>query len=264
MKMDLNGKVALVTGSTKGIGKAIAIELAREGTNVIINGRTRETVEPVVAEIKKKFPNTNPEGAPFDISDKDQRADLFKKFPKIDILVNNTGIFKPMNYFDITEDIWQKFIDVNFYSGNALAKFYLPKMIEQDFGRVIFIASEEAIMPSGEMPQYSLTKTMNLSLAKSLSKLTIGTHVTVNTIMPGSTLTEGVQKMIDDMYKNSDLPKDQWEKDFMKNHRPLSQIQRLIRPQEVGRFVTFVASPYASSFSGEALRLDGGLVPTIM
>lgn len=264
MKMDLNGKVALVTGSTKGIGKAIAIELAREGTNVIINGRTNETVEPVVTEIKKKFPNTNPAGAPFDISDKEQREDLFKKFPKIDILVNNTGIFKPMNYFDITEDIWQKFIDVNFYSGNALAKFYLPKMLEQDFGRIIFIASEEAIMPSGEMPQYSLTKTMNLSLAKSLSKLTIGTHVTVNTIMPGSTLTEGVQKMIDDMYKDSDLPRDQWENDFMKNHRPLSQIQRLIRPQEVGRFVTFVASPYASSFSGEALRLDGGLVPTII
>lgn len=264
MKMDLNGKVALVTGSTKGIGKAIAIELAREGTNVIINGRTNETVEPVVTEIKKKFPNTNPDGAPFDISDKEQRVELFKKFPKIDILVNNTGIFKPMNYFDITEDIWQKFIDVNFYSGNALAKFYLPKMLEQDFGRIIFIASEEAIMPSGEMPQYSLTKTMNLSLAKSLSKLTIGTHVTVNTIMPGSTLTEGVQKMIDDMYKDSNLPKDQWENDFMKNHRPLSQIQRLIRPQEVGRFVTFVASPYASSFSGEALRLDGGLVPTII
>lgn len=264
MKMDLNGKVALVTGSTKGIGKAIAIELAREGTNVIINGRTNETVEPAVTEIKKKFPNTNPTGAPFDISDKEQREDLFRKFSKIDILVNNTGIFKPMNYFDITEDIWQKFIDVNFYSGNALAKFYLPKMLEQDFGRIIFIASEEAIMPSGEMPQYSLTKTMNLSLAKSLSKLTIGTHVTVNTIMPGSTLTEGVQKMIDDMYKDSDLPRDQWENDFMKNHRPLSQIQRLIRPQEVGRFVTFVASPYASSFSGEALRLDGGLVPTII
>lgn len=264
MKMNLNGKVALVTGSTKGIGKAIAIELAREGTNVIINGRTKETVERVVSEIKKKFPATHPVGAAFDISDKEQRAKLFEKFPEIDILVNNTGIFKPMNYFDITEDIWQKFIDVNFYSGNALAKFYLPKMLKQDFGRIIFIASEEAIMPSGEMPQYSLTKTMNLSLAKSLSKLTIGTHVTVNTIMPGSTLTEGVQEMIDHMYKDTDLPKDQWESDFMKNHRPLSQIQRLIRPEEVGRFVTFVASPYASSFSGESLRLDGGLVPTIM
>ena len=173
------------------------------------------------------------------------------------------GIFKPMNYFDIDEATLQKFIDVNVYSGNALAKFYLPKMLDQDFGRIIFIASEEAIMPSGEMPQYSLTKTMNLSIAKSLSKLTAGTHVTVNTIMPGSTLTEGVETMINDMYKDSNLPKEEWESDFMKNHRPLSQIQRLIRPEEIGRFVTFVASPYASSFSGEALRLDGGLVPTI-
>lgn len=264
MEMNLNGKVALVTGSTKGIGKAIATELAREGVNVIINGRTQETVDSVVYELKQQFPATDPVGAAFDISDKEQRAKLFQKIPQVDILVNNTGIFKPMNYFDITEEIWQKFIDVNFHAGNALAKFYLPKMLKQDFGRIIFIASEEAVMPSGEMPQYSLTKTMNLSLAKSLSKLTVGTHATVNTIMPGSTLTEGVQKMIDDMYKDSDLPKDQWESDFMKNHRPLSQIQRLIRPAEVGRFVTFVASPYASSFSGEALRLDGGLVPTIM
>lgn len=113
------------------------------------------------------------------------------------------------------------------------------------------------------MPQYSLTKTMNLSIAKSLSKLTKGTHVTVNTIIPGSTLTESVEAMINDMYKDSDLPKEEWESDFMKNHRPLSQIQRLIRPEEIGRFVTFVASPYASSFLGEALRLNGGLVPTI-
>lgn len=261
--MNLTGKLALITGSTKGIGKAIATELAKEGTNVIINGRQKEIVDKVVAEIKDRFPNTFPQSASFDLSDTSQREELFKKFPDIDILVNNMGIFKPMNYLDIDDATWQHFIDVNVYSGNALAKFYLPKMLSKDFGRIIFIASEEAIMPSGEMPQYSLTKTMNLSLAKSLSKLTVGTHVTVNTIMPGSTLTEGVDTMINDMYKDSDLPKTEWESDFMKNHRPLSQIQRLIRPEEIGRFVTFVASPYASSFSGEALRIDGGMVPTI-
>ena len=263
MDLGLKGKVSLITGSTKGIGKAIAIEMAREGADVIINGRKKETVDQVVNEIKKKFPNTNPQGAAYDISIAEEREELFKQIPKVDVLVNNMGIFKPMNYFDISEETWQHFIDVNFYSGNALAKFYLPKMLKQDFGRIIFIASEEAVMPSGEMPQYSLTKTMNLSLAKSLSKLTVGTHVTVNTIMPGSTLTEGVEQMLVDMYKDSDLPKDQWESDFMKNHRPLSQIQRLIRPAEVGRFTAFVASPYSSSFSGEALRLVGGLVPTL-
>lgn len=263
MELGLKGKTALVTGSTKGIGKAIAIEMAREGTNVIINGRKQAVVDAVVKELKEKFPTTDPQGAAFDIADDEQRQKLFAQVPQVDILVNNMGIFKPMDYFDISEETWQHFIDVNFHSGNALAKFYLPHMLDQDFGRIIFIASEEAIMPSGEMPQYSLTKTMNLSLAKSLSKLTKGTHVTVNTIMPGSTLTEGVQQMLIDMYSDTDLPKDKWESDFMKHHRPLSQIQRLIRPEEVGRFTTFVASPYSSSFSGEALRLDGGLVPTI-
>lgn len=263
MDLGLKGKTALITGSTKGIGKEIAIEMAKEGTNVIINGRKEETAEKVVDEIKAKFPMTNPQGAAFDISSIEDQKQLFEKFPKVDILVNNMGIFKPMNYFDIPRKTWQHFIDINFFSGNALAKFYLPKMLKQDFGRIIFIASEEAVMPSGEMPQYSLTKTMNLSLAKSLSKLTKATHVTVNTIMPGSTLTEGVKQMLLDMYKDSNLPESEWESDFMKHHRPLSQIQRLIRPEEVGRFTAFVASPYSSSFSGEALRLDGGLVPTL-
>ena len=179
-------------------------------------------VDTIVSEIKEQFPDTNPQGAAYDISQSQQRQELFAAFPKIDILVNNMGIFKPMDYFDISEETWQHFIDVNFYSGNALAKFYLPKMLGQDFGRIIFIASEEAVMPSGEMPQYSLTKTMNLSLAKNLSKLTKGTHVTVNTIMPGLTLTEGVQQMLVDMYSNTDVPKNKWESDFMKNHRPLS------------------------------------------
>ena len=263
MELGLSHKTALVTGSTKGIGKAIATELAKEGADVIINGRQAEVVNQVVAELKKNFPHTNPQGSPFDLADRKAREELFVKFPKVDILINNMGIFEPMDYLDITDEVWERFFNINVLSGNALAKFYLPKMLVQDFGRVIFIASEEAVMPSGEMAQYSMTKTMNLSLAKSLSKLTSGSQVTVNTIMPGSTLTEGVQKMLENMYADSTLPQSEWEQDFMKNHRPLSQIQRLIRPEEIGRFVAFVASPYASSFSGAALRLDGGLVPTI-
>ncbi|WP_125588409.1 SDR family NAD(P)-dependent oxidoreductase [Companilactobacillus jidongensis] len=263
MDLHLKEKVALVTGSTKGIGKAIAIEMAREGTNVIINGRKQPEVDTVVAEIKRDFPETEPLGVAADLANETDRQRLFVEVPEIDILVNNMGIFQPMDYYDIDDATWEKFFHVNVLAGNALAKFYLPKMLAQDFGRIIFIASEEAIMPSGEMPQYSMTKSMNLSLAKSLSKLTVASHVTVNTIMPGSTLTEGVQKMLDDMYQDSDLPKAMWEKDFMKNHRSRSQIQRLIRPEEIGRFAVFVASPDASSFSGEALRVDGGLVPTI-
>ena len=263
MDLHLTHKLALITGSTKGIGKAIATEMAREGADVIINGRNAQEVIKVVAELRQQFPQTNPQGAAADLAKADDREKVFTKFPKVDILINNMGIFQPMDYFDINDDTWDKFFKVNVLAGNSLAKFYLPKMLEQDFGRIIFIASEEAIMPSGEMPQYSMTKSMNLSLAKSLSKLTVASHVTVNTIMPGSTLTEGVEKMLEDMYGNSNLSKEKWEADFMKHHRSRSQIQRLIRPEEIGRFVSFVASPDASSFSGEALRLDGGLVPTI-
>lgn len=264
MDLHLKNKTALITGSTKGIGKAIATQLAIEGANVIINSRTDSAVEQTITEIKSNYPDSNVTGVAADISTVDGQQKIFEQVPEVDILVNNMGIFQPMDYFEINDQTWDKFFKVNVLSGNALSKFYLPKMLAKDFGRIIFIASEEAIMPSGEMPQYSMTKSMNLSLAKSLSKLTKATHVTVNTIMPGSTLTEGVEKMLEDMYQNTDLPKDQWEADFMKNHRSRSQIQRLIRPEEIGRFTAFVASPDSPSFSGEALRLDGGLVPTIM
>lgn len=263
MEMNLAGKKALVTGSTKGIGKAIAIELAKEGVDVIITGRHNEEVQVLVQQIQAAYPNTSPNGFTGDLAKAEIRQQLFAQFPKLDILVNNMGIFEPMDYFSIDEAIWHKFFEVNVLAGNELSKFYLKKMLKQNFGRIIFIASEEAIMPSGEMPQYSMTKTMNLSLAKSLSKLTKGTQVTVNTILPGSTLTEGVEAMIQTMYQDSSLPQSEWEHDFMLNHRPLSQIERLIRPEEIARLAVFVASPYATAFSGAALRVDGGLVPTI-
>lgn len=263
MELGLKQKKALVTGSTKGIGKAIAIELAKEQADVIVNGRNAAEVTALVDYLKAEFPETNPQGVVADLAREEDLELLFEQVPEVDILVNNMGIFEPMDYFAIEDETWEKFFKVNVLSGNALAKFYMKKMLEKNFGRVIFIASEEALMPSGQMPQYSMTKTMNLSLAKSLSKLTKGTAVTVNTIMPGSTLTEGVEKMLQDLYAETDLPQDQWETEFMKEHRPLSQIQKLIRPEEIGRFVAFVSSPYATAFSGAALRLDGGLVPTI-
>lgn len=264
MDMNLQGKTALVTGSTKGIGKEIAIELAKEGVSVIVTGRKQAEVDGLVAELKASYPSTSPAGFIGDLVDESVRADLFAAFPHVNILVNNMGIFQPMDYFDISDDVWRRFFETNVLSGNALVKHYLPGMLSEDFGWIIFIASEEAVMPSGEMPQYSMTKTMNLSLAKSLSKLTRGTNVTVNTIMPGSTLTEGVADMIRNMYEGSDVPESEWEHDFMIHHRPLSQIQRLIRPEEIGRLVTFVASPYATAFSGAVIRADGGMVPTIM
>ncbi|GMK38899.1 oxidoreductase [Paenibacillus sp. CCS19] len=263
MDMGLINKTALVTGSTRGIGKAIAIELAREGVNVLINGRSTEDVERVVNEIRADFPTTSPRNATADIVDIEQREALFKQFPDIDILVNNTGIYEMMQYEDVTDEVWERYFRTNVLAANALCKFYLPRMIKNDYGRIIFIASEEAVMPSGLMPQYGVTKSMLLSLSKSLSKLTRGTEVTVNTIMPGPTLSENVHQIIDGMYLNEKIAFAEKERRFMSTNLPQSEIERFIRPSEIGRLTAFVSSPYASAFKGSPIRMDGGMVPTI-
>ena len=234
MDMGLNNKTALVTGSTKGIGKAIAIELAREGVNVLINGRNVEDVERTVHEIKSDFPDTFPRNATADIVDIHQREALFKEYPTIDILVNSMGIYEVMEYEDVDDEVWEKYFRTNVLAANGLSKFYLPKMLKNNDGRIIFIASEEAIMPSGQMPQYCMTKSMLLSLSKSLSKLTIGTEVTVNTILPGPTLSENVQQIIDGIYPNEDMTFSEKEKEFMTTNLPQSEIQRFIKPSEIG------------------------------
>ena len=263
MDMGLNNKIALVTGSTKGIGKAIAIELAKEGVNVLINGRNYEEVERTVNQMKLDFPATSPQNATADIVDIEQREALFEKYPNIDILVNNMGIYEIMQYEDVDDEIWEKYFRTNVLAANGLSKFYLPKMVENDYGRIIFIASEEAIMPSGQMPQYAMTKSMLLSLSKSLSKLTIGTEVTVNTIMPGPTLSENVHQIIESIYPDEEMTFSEKEKDFMATNLPQSEIQRFIKPIEIGRLAAFVCSPYASAFKGSPIRMDGGMVPTM-
>ncbi|PWW08745.1 3-oxoacyl-[acyl-carrier protein] reductase [Paenibacillus cellulosilyticus] len=263
MDMGLINKTALVTGSTKGIGKAIAIELAREGVNVLINGRSADEVERVVNEIKAEFPATTPRNAAADIVDSQQREALFNKFPDIDILVNNMGIYEIMQYEDVTDEVWETYFRTNVLAANGLCKLYLPEMLKREFGRIIFIASEEAVMPSGLMPQYGVTKSMLLSLAKSLSKLTTGTEVTVNTLLPGPTLSENVQHIIDGIYANEEMTWAEKERSFMKTNLPQSEIQRFIRPSEIGRLAAFVCSPFASAFKGSPIRMDGGMVPTI-
>ncbi|RUT40465.1 SDR family NAD(P)-dependent oxidoreductase [Paenibacillus anaericanus] len=263
MDMGLHNKTALVTGSTKGIGKAIAIELAKEGVNVLINGRNNEEVEQTVNEIRSNFPATSPQNAAADIVDIKQREALFEKYPHVDILINNTGIYEIMSYDEVTDEIWDKYFRTNVLAANGLCKFYLPKMLDNNYGRMIFIASEEAVMPSGQMPQYCMTKSMLLSLSKSLSKLTIGTEVTVNTIMPGPTLSENVHQIIEGIYADNNLTFPEKEKKFMAANLPQSEIQRFIRPIEIGRLAAFICSPYASAFKGSPIRMDGGMVPTI-
>lgn len=263
MDMGLYGKTALVTGSTKGIGRAIAIELAKEGVHVLINGRNHEEVERTVHEIKLAYPTTSPQNAVADLVDRGQREALFQKYPHVDILVNNIGIYEIMQYGDIDEEVWDNYFRTNFLTANELSRFYLPSMLKKNEGRIIFIASEEAVMPSGLMPQYGVTKSMLLSLAKSLSKLTKGTEVTVNTIMPGPTLSEKVLHIIEGMYPDEDLSFSEKENRFMAANLPQSELQRFIKPTEIGRLAAFVCSPYASAFKGSPIRMDGGMVPTI-
>jgi 3-oxoacyl-[acyl-carrier protein] reductase len=262
MDMGLRNKTAFVTGSTRGIGKAIAIELAREGVNVLVNGRNQEEVERIVNELKAEFPATSPQNATADIVDRQQREALFEKYPSVDILVNNMGIYEIMSYEDVSDEVWEKYFRTNVLAANGLSKFYLQKMLKNHFGRIIFIASEEAIMPSGQMPQYGMTKSMLLSLSKSLSKLTAGTEVTSNTIMPGPTLSENVYQIIDRLFPD-DLPFSEKEIQFMAANLPQSELQRFIRPFEIGRLVAFLSSPYATAFKGSPIRMDGGMVPTI-
>lgn len=263
MDMGLKNKTALITGSSKGIGKAIALELAKEGVNVLINGRNEEEVQRTVNEIKLAFPETNPQNAAANIVDIGQREALFAKFPSVDILINNAGIYEIMSYEDVDDEVWNKYFQTNVLAANGLSKYYLPHMLNNNFGRIIFIASEEAVMPSGQMPQYCMTKSMLLSLSKSLSKLTIGTEVTVNTIMPGPTLSENVQQIIEGIFADGNMTFAEKEKQFMASNLPQSEIQRFIRPSEIGRLAAFICSPYASAFKGSPIRMDGGMVPTI-
>ena len=263
MEMKMTGLSALVTGSTKGIGKAIALQLANEGVNVIVNGRGEAAVSAVVKEIQTKFPQTTPQSAVYDLTQEAARKDLLRTFPEVDLLVNNLGIFQPRDYYQISDEEWLRFFQTNVLISNTLAKHYLPKMLKEDFGRIVFIASEEALLPSGEMAHYSMTKTMQLSLAKTLAMQTKGTKVTVNTVLPGPTLTEGVTDMLTELYGNQGLSFEEQEKRFMAEQRSLSLIQRFIPASELGRLVTFVCSPLASSFSGSVIRADGGMVPTI-
>ncbi|MCA1295257.1 SDR family oxidoreductase [Paenibacillus sp. alder61] len=263
MDMGLYGKTALVTGSTKGIGKAIAIELAKEGVHLLINGRDHEEVERTVREIKSAYPATSPQNAAADLTDRGQREALFQKYPHVDILVNNIGIYKIMQYGDIDDEVWNNYFRTNFLTADGLSQFYLPAMLKKNEGRIIFIASEEAVMPSGLMPQYGITKSMLLSLAKSLSKLTKGTEVTVNTLMPGPTLSEKVLQIIEGAYPEEELSFSEKEKRFMAANLPQSELQRFIKPMEIGRLAVFLCSPYSSAFRGSPIRMDGGMVPTI-
>jgi NAD(P)-dependent dehydrogenase (short-subunit alcohol dehydrogenase family) len=263
MQIDLSGKTALVTGSTAGIGFAIATGLARAGATVVLNGRTPAAVERALAELKKAVPGASARGVAADQGTAEGVAALHAAEPVVDVLVNNVGIFGPQDFFDTPDADWQRFFDVNVMSGVRAARAYLPGMAERQWGRVVFISSESGLNIPADMLHYGVSKTANLAVSRGLAKRMAGTGVTVNAVLPGPTMSDGVGAMLADAAKQSGQSLAAVGNAFVKTHRASSIIQRMATVDEVANLVVYVCSPQASATTGAALRVDGGVVDTI-
>ncbi len=264
MDLQLQGKRALVTGSTAGIGLAIARGLAREGAGVIINGRTAQRVDQSVAALNKAGVSGKVEGLAADLGTADGTRTAIERFPEVDILVNNLGIFEAKPFEDIPDADWLRFFEVNLLSGVRLSRHYLPGMKKRNWGRIVFISSESAIQIPAEMIHYGMTKTAQLAIARGLAETTAGTNVTVNSVLPGPTASEGVNTFVEELARDQKTTRREVEKQFFQNMRPTSLLKRMAEPEEVANLVTFVCSPLSSATNGAALRADGGVVRSII
>ncbi|WP_454787992.1 SDR family NAD(P)-dependent oxidoreductase [Mycolicibacterium lutetiense] len=259
MNIELTGKTALVTGSTQGIGLAIAEQLARSGARVAVNGRTAARVDEAVS----KLGEFDVLGVAADVSTEEGTADLLRQLPDVDILVNNLGIFGVVPPLEITDEQWRAYFDVNVLASVRLIRSYLPGMTERGWGRAIQIASDSAIVTPAEMIHYGVSKTALLAVSRGFAKEATGTGVTVNSVIAGPTHTAGVEDFVYQLVDKS-LPWDEAQREFMIKHRPQSLIQRLIEPEEIANMVAYLASPLASATTGGALRVDGGYVDSIL
>jgi NAD(P)-dependent dehydrogenase (short-subunit alcohol dehydrogenase family) len=258
MNLELTDKTALVSGSTKGIGFAIAGQLAAEGARVIVNGRSDSTVNSALEQIRKAVPEAKVEGFAGDLATAAATDELLKLFPAVDILVNNLGIFEPKPFAEISDEEWRRFFEVNVLSGVRLSRAYLLGMKESTWGRIIFISSESAINTPAEMIHYGMSKTAQLAVSRGLAQDCAGTGITVNSILPGPTHSAGVEEFVKQLGGGQSF--EAFEKEFFKSVRPSSLLKRFETPDEVAQLVTFVCSPLASAINGAALRVDGGVV----
>jgi NAD(P)-dependent dehydrogenase (short-subunit alcohol dehydrogenase family) len=263
MKIDLTGKTALITGSTAGIGFAIAKGLAGTGAEVVVNGRSQTKVDAAVAAIGKAVAGAKVKGVAADVSSADGVKALVAALPSVDILINNAGIFEPKSFFDIPDEDWERFYDVNVMSGIRLSRAYMQDMLKRNWGRIVFISSESGLNIPAEMIHYGMTKTAQLAISRGLAELTKGTAVTVNSVLPGPTMSEGVEAFVKDLAKQNGQSVEDAAKDFVKQHRSTSLIQRFASVDEIANMVVFVSSKEASVTNGAALRAEGGIVQTI-
>jgi NAD(P)-dependent dehydrogenase (short-subunit alcohol dehydrogenase family) len=262
MDLQLNDKVAFVTGSTAGIGLEIARRLAVEGAKVVIAGRNQAKLDQAVASVRAAG-GAGISGVLADPSTVEGATALLQAVPRVDILINNLGIYEIKSFFDITDDEWRHYFEVNVLSGVRLARAYLPGMLERNRGRIIFISSESGLVTPGPMIHYGMTKTAQLAVSRGLAELTKGTKVTVNSVLPGPTRSEGIIDFLKSLASDPEAPAERIEAEFFAKARPSSLLQRMIEPEEIANLVAYVASPLSSATNGAALRVDGGVTPTI-
>ncbi|HRI11689.1 MAG TPA: SDR family oxidoreductase [Verrucomicrobiota bacterium] len=255
MNLQLENKTGLVTGSTKGIGFAIARLLAAEGVNVIVNGRRDDSTQAAAHKIGPRA-----RGIAADVSTAAGCAELIRQAPEVDILINNAGIFEPKPFTEIPDADWARFYEINVMSGVRLARAYLPGMLQRNWGRIVFVSSESGVQIPEEMIHYGMTKAAGLALVNGIAQLTKRTGVTVNAVLPGPTASEGVTDFVGKLAADVKQTSAEFEKEFFRSVRPTSLLQRFASAEEVGHMVAYLCSPLASATNGAAVRVDGGVL----
>lgn len=263
MDYQLKDKKVLVTGSTSGIGYAIAKLLLKEGAEVIINGRAKKRIDQSLEMLRAEIPKSKVSGVEADFRDKSSVMALIDKIKSVDILINNVGIFKSQSFEETTDADWMEMIEVNVMSAVRLSRAFMPKMIQNNWGRIVFISSECAMLVPEDLIAYSMTKAAMLSVSRGLAQLTRGTAVTVNAVLPGSTLSEGAQRFLNEQAKKEHISEKEVSDNFFSKVRTTSLLERFASPEEIAHMVAYISSPLSSATNGATLKADGGSVPGI-